>query len=185
MCISTLWPLGVLSGKSKRSLLFNSTVSTCQDQGESSHVDSLPFYVTHYHLNATRVPQCSQCDGSRGWMSEAGHEKHFQPKIEPSADEGPLTDRKPGSHKRLIQAEGEVNQIISQHWAIFVLTNISDCGRKTVQPAGRGTLRFMTQEETGCIPQWPSSQQPCLISECALSPNCSCKTPTPFIFNVQ
>lgn len=76
---TSVWPLGVLGGESKSPQLFNSTVSTCQDQGESPHVDSLPFYVTHYHLNATRGLQCLQWNRSRGWLSEAGHETHSQP----------------------------------------------------------------------------------------------------------
>lgn len=48
-----------------------------------------------------------------------------------------------------------------------------------VEKGGSGGLgglqRFMSQEKTGRIPVWPSNQQPCLISESALSPNCSCK----------
>lgn len=36
---------------------FCETVSTRQGQGESPHVDPLPFYVSRYHLNATRVVQ--------------------------------------------------------------------------------------------------------------------------------
>lgn len=85
-------------------------------------------------------------------------------------------------HHTHTHTQGEINQGVVQQWINFLLTNTLDVGRNRKAWDGGGALIFMTQEDR----LYPTvAQQPRLISECALSSNCACKTLTPFIFNVQ
>lgn len=107
----------------------------------------------------------------------------YSPKFEPWADKAALLlieneclTLTPTPHK-----QGEINQGVVQQWINFLLTNTLDVGRNRKAWDGEALI-FMTQEDR----LYPTvAQQPRLISECALSSNCACKTLTPFIFNVQ
>lgn len=113
----------------------------------------------------------------------------YSPKFEPWADKAalPLIENEcltltppPNTHTH--KKQGEINQGVVQQWINFLLTNTLDVGRNRKAWDGGGALIFMTQEDR----LYPTvAQQPRLISECALSSNCACKTLTPFIFNVQ
>lgn len=135
-----LSPLGVVNVKSKAFGLFDSTASTSQDQGESPHVDSLPFYVTHYHLNATRVPQWNK---RHGWLSKTDHEIQPQPKTELSADEwAPTTPRR----------EDGINHLPAVN-ELHVYKHLRRWNK-----LWRWRRGFRIKEKTSCIPQLPSSQ---------------------------